>query len=186
MRFWARIVMLGLEQLPAVFDNLDIQNPKRNSRANSGWEGYFPYYAGFPESFAAAMLCSSDLPLTAKIFDPWNGSGTTTYAASRLGFAAVGHDINPVMVVIARARLLASSEADSLEPLASEILKSAIGKLKKAEIDNSDPLLSWYAPKSAVFLRTLEREVRSHLVGELSLPPDGKLDRISGISISGV
>ena len=37
------------------------------------------------------------------ILDPWNGSGTTTYAASQLGYTSRGLDLNPVMNIVARA-----------------------------------------------------------------------------------
>ena len=46
------------------------------------------------------------------MLDPWNGSGTTTYAAAQLGHSSIWLDLNPVMVIVARARLLSPSEAD--------------------------------------------------------------------------
>src|SRR5690349_13474364 len=102
---------------------LVVCSPKRTSTSNSGWSGYFPYYAGYPERFAQQLLESAGLRHGSSVFDPWNGSGTTTYVASRLGLAAQGVDVNPAMVVVARARLLPCSEADSLSPIAREIAK---------------------------------------------------------------
>lgn len=163
-----------------MFETLSIQNPKRNGQAQTSWEGFFPYYAGFPETFADGLLSSSKLPHDAIIFDPWNGSGTTTHVASHLGYASIGLDLNPAMVVIARARLLATSEADSLEPLAHEILKCAVASAEA--IDDGDPLLQWYCRGVAAFIRSLEREIRAHLVGQSALPQTGKLDRISGLA----
>lgn len=163
-----------------MFESLDIQNPKRGGHAQSNWDMFFPYYAGFPETFAGAILRSSHLANTATILDPWNGSGTTTYAAAHLGFASFGLDLNPAMVIVARARLLASSEADSLSPLAQEIVRRA--SAPGAEIAEDDALLSWYSRRVACFIRALEREIRVHLVSELALPPNGRLDRISGIA----
>src|SRR3989338_5969494 len=98
---------------------LQILSPKRNKRLQTGWEGFFPYYAGYPELFARELLMSANLPRHAGVLDPWNGSGTTTFTASALGLSSIGIDLNPVMIVVARARLLPPSEADHLRPLAA-------------------------------------------------------------------
>ena len=68
-------------------------------------------------------LKSIHLGPSAVVFDPWNGSGTTTRAASRRGLPSLGFDLNPVMIVVALARLLPFSEASSLVPLGREIVK---------------------------------------------------------------
>jgi DNA modification methylase len=103
------------------FDELPISSPKRDHRLDSGWDGFFPYYAGYPESFARKILQGSGLKPGAVVLDPWNGSGTTTFAAAHLGFKAVGLDLNPVMVIVSRARTLPFSEIDALEPLENPI-----------------------------------------------------------------
>jgi DNA modification methylase len=95
---------------------LRIVSPKRNKRLQTGWEGFFPYYAGYPELFARELLKSARLPHGAVVLDPWNGSGTTTYIATSLGLDSIGIDLNPVMIIVARARLLPPSEADHLPP----------------------------------------------------------------------
>ena len=108
-----------------LFDALPILSPKRNRRLQNGWEGFFPYYAGYQESFARNILANAGLKDDAVVLDPWNGSGTTTFAAAQLGFSAIGLDLNPVMVIVSRARTLPFSEVDSLVPLAKDILKGA-------------------------------------------------------------
>ena len=87
----------------SVFENLSIPSPKRNPKLQTGWEGFFPYYAGFPESFARSAVTGINLPNDAVIYDPWNGSGTTTYVASTLGVSSIGFDLNPVMVIVAKS-----------------------------------------------------------------------------------
>ena len=164
-----------------LFSQLQIHSPKRNRRLQTGWEGFFPYYAGFPEAFARGLIGSASLPQGAVVLDPWNGSGTTTYTASRLGLHSIGLDLNPVMVIVARARLLPRSEADSIEPLSRDILRSLRGN--RAGCDDDDPLLIWFAPDSASVIRAIEASIRSHLVGSLTITPDGtRLDRISGMA----
>ncbi len=164
-----------------MFDSLVIQSPKRSLQAQQAWDGFFPYYAGFPESFARALLQSADLPKNSVVLDPWNGSGTTTFSASQLGLASKGFDLNPVMIVIARARLLPPSEADSLESLAREIVKGVRADQRNLRPD--DPLRWWFEPAAAALIRALECRIRDQLVGERTLTPDGvKLDRISGFA----
>lgn len=158
---------------------LKIGSPKRNKRLQSGWEGFFPYYAGFPEQFVRDILASAKLGAESVVLDPWNGSGTTTYAASQLGLKSIGIDLNPVMIIVARARLLPPSEADHLRPLAATILS----QLRSAPmvIAADDPLLSWFQPDAAKLVRGIERNIRRSLVGGMTKSPDGiHLDKISG------
>ncbi|MCA1370223.1 site-specific DNA-methyltransferase [Bradyrhizobium sp. BRP14] len=158
---------------------LHILSPKRNKRLQTGWEGFFPYYAGFPELFARELLQSAKLPRGAVILDPWNGSGTTTYAASSLGLTSIGIDLNPVMIVVARARLLPPSEADHLPPLAATILSHA--RSATPTLDPSDALLGWFDTGTAAFIRGIERNIRRSLVGNMTKSPDAiHLDKISG------
>jgi len=164
-----------------LFDSLVINSPKRNSHSQTGWSGFFPYYAGFPEGFARSVLESANLPNNAIVLDPWNGSGTTTYAASQLGYSCIGVDLNPVMVIVARARLLPASEADSLEPQARKLIKGVKTNAKAAPKD--DPLLWWFTPHTAGILRSVEKRIREHLVGEMTITIEGtRLDRISGFA----
>ena len=158
---------------------LRIFSPKRNKRLQTGWEGFFPYYAGYPELFARELLQSAKLPRGAVVLDPWNGSGTTTYTATSLGLNSIGIDLNPVMIIVARARLLPPSEADHLRPLAATILSHAHSAPLTLAPD--DALLGWFDPATAGFVRGIEQNIRRSLVGSMTKSPDGvHLDRISG------
>ncbi|MEJ0020838.1 MAG: DNA methyltransferase [Acetobacteraceae bacterium] len=163
---------------PIRLEQLQIPSPKRNRKFLSGWEGFFPYYAGYPEAFAHEVLRSAQLPPGAVVLDPWNGSGTTTLVASRLGLTAHGLDLNPVMVVVARARLLPPSEASHLKPLAATIVP--VNKLSPPLVEN-DPLLDWFEPEMAAMVRAIERNIGFTLLGENAVAPDTvRLDQISG------
>jgi SAM-dependent methyltransferase len=158
---------------------LKIGSPKRNKRLQTGWEGFFPYYAGFPEQFVSDILRSARLAADAVVLDPWNGSGTTTYAASQLGLKSIGVDLNPVMIIVARARLLPPSEADHLRPLAAAILSHL--RSSAVTISDDDPLLLWFQPDAARLVRGIEQNIRRTLVGGMTKSPDGiHLDKISG------
>lgn len=157
----------------------NILSPKRNKRQQTGWEGFFPYYAGYPELFARELLQSARLPDDAVVLDPWNGSGTTTYSASKLGLRSIGIDLNPVMIIVARARLLMPSEADHLRPLAATILSHARSSLPV--LAENDALLDWFHPETARLIRGIEQNIRRSLVGGMTKSPDGiHLDKISG------
>lgn len=175
---WAQLLHLGGR---LDIDKLRITCPKRNSRLQTGWEGFFPYYAGYPEAFARTLLESARLKAGAVVLDPWNGSGTTTYTAAQLGLTARGCDLNPVMVIVARARLLSPHEADSLDPLAHRIVRCA--KTPTKDPGSDDPLTWWFTANTTKVLRAIERSIRRHLVGQQTLTAAGtNLDRMSGIA----
>jgi SAM-dependent methyltransferase len=68
-------------------------------------DAFYRYYAGYPLEFALWVLDVMALQQGAMVVDPWNGSGTTTAACAERGLAAIGYDINPVMLAVARARI---------------------------------------------------------------------------------
>lgn len=160
---------------------LVIGSPKRDKRLQRGWEGFFPYYAGYPEAFAQALLKSAGLRSNATVLDPWNGSGTTVAAANSLGLRSLGYDLNPVMVVVARARMLPVSEADALRPLAASIVQNL--RLPIGAIASDDPLQQWFSIEAATIIRGIEAGLRATLIGELTVHESGvTLDRLSGIA----
>lgn len=139
-----------------------VVSPKREAKFDGDFYRVYPYYAGYSQTFAETLLGALDLNSGAAILDPWNGSGTTTASAVKLGFAASGLDINPVMVTVGRARLLPESEAKSLLPLAYEIQAGAIRERSYAPL--TDPLHDWFKSETADEIRSLERTIHRFLV----------------------
>ncbi len=143
-----------------------ITSPKRKPGARSDWYGY---YAGYSAAFVRdtlATLVGDDC--SARVLDPWNGSGTTTAVAIAQGYEAVGLDRNPALVTIAKARHLSlASVEESLEPLLAEILGVA-KKLTRKVRDNSEheELSLWFDDTSAARLRATERAMHRVLVNE--------------------
>jgi len=85
------------------------------------------------------------------------------------------------MIIVARARLLPPSEADSIEPLAREIVR--FSQLDRESLDNREPLSLWFSNETAALLRGIERGIRRRLVGGMTITPEGiKLDRLSGLA----
>lgn len=154
-----------------MFDQLAIPSPKQNRSSRVGWDAFFPYYAGYPPSFASALISSARLDSSAVVLDPWNGSGTTTQVASKLGFRSIGCDINPVMVVVSRARCLSPADGDSIEPLAGKVVEQATAASQG--VDDDDPLLGWFDRGSVESIRCIEISIREHLLGAWTLRPDG-------------
>jgi len=110
--------------------------------------------------------------------DPWNGSGTTTSSAALNGYKAIGFDLNPVMAVVAKARLLPQCELASIAPLLADILKKAARS--KAGPDVSDPLRIWFAPDAALTVRRIERAIYGLLVS--AARTGGALESIRDLS----
>lgn len=130
----------------------DTRPPSPKRRRLDG--AVYSYHAGYSALFVDHMLehhCVS----TDVVFDPWNGSGTTTERAYRHGIQAIGSDLNPAMVVVSRGRLLPASEtSDAMEVLA-DACRVALG----TNVSSTDPLLQWFSPAPASVLRGTFRAV---------------------------
>lgn len=154
---------------------LVIKNPKRGKRP-TGREAWFPYYAGFSGEFASALLSSASLGEGRSVLDPWNGSGTTTATAAELGCSSIGLDLNPVMVIVAKARALPKSEKSSLVPLLADIVKKA-RSANFAREDEYDPLCHWFASSSAAAFRSIEVSIQGLLFdAEMYIPMSQRLN----------
>ncbi len=163
------------------FSNLQILDPKRESEIQTGRASWYPYYAGFSEKFANRLIASAKMKDGSVVSDPWNGSGTTTAAAAGLGHDAFGCDLNPVMVLAARARMLSKREKNSLVPLSATVVKA----VEKTDLEEDDPLVTWFVPKAAAAIRGVERAIQRVLVSQGdSLHPwtEARLQQISDLS----
>lgn len=158
-------------------------NPKRHADLAPMDSRLFPYYAGYSAAFVRELLSSANLPSRSVILDPWNGAGTTIQAAHRLGFKSIGIDLNPVMVMVAKASLLSAREAPSLLPLA----QSMIEQVDKRSCDKADrdPLANWLCAENAGWVRQIETEINRTLISHsdyLPLTTAGALSQASPLS----
>lgn len=120
---------------------------------------WYPYYAGYSTEFAVAVLRAAKLPVNATILDPWNGSGTTTLAAAKLGLAGRGFDLNPVAVMVARARLVNAEDAKGVRGFIRNIGKR---QLRQYQPSRPDPLNDWLPSRTVAEFRWLQREVTNN------------------------
>ena len=155
-------------------------NPKRTNRSATGKESWFNYYAGFSAAFVRTALEQLLPDLEGSVMDPWNGSGTTTTAAHELGVCSTGIDINPVMAVVAKAKLLAPGVHERLLPLAEDIVAKA--NTAPGELYPDDPLLEWFSPAGAQGIRSIEQAIRKLLTPLKPSDPLSTPDAIDTVS----
>ena len=171
-------------RLSCSLDSAVVINPKRDAKSSVGRAGWYPYYAGFSAEFALTIIDTIGLGREKTILDPWNGSGTTTLSALRAGQKAIGFDLNPVMVVAAKAQTVSPLSKESLRPLAAEILDIAV-RTQPPKMERADPLLTWLNPESAGSFRRIEAAIQHLLVarkGFSSLSSPGALEEISDLA----
>lgn len=138
------------------------RTPKQTS-ATSGKASWYSYYAGYSPDFVADVIRELSPRAHARLIDPWNGAGTTTQVADELGVESVGYDINPVMVVVAKARLLATSQLHPSEASICQNITTGVA----TEINvrtGDDPLAVWLTDDAAAGVRALESRIRRLLV----------------------
>jgi len=163
---------------------LQISNPKRHADSQENQSNrIFAYYAGYSDIFTERVIRSFKLPASATVLDPWNGSGTTTRIAGELGHHAIGTDLNPAMVVVAKAGALPHSEWASVEPLAKAIVNRSARCA--SEIDSADPLLVWFTPNAARSIRSVEVQINRLLVSAsvpVRLVSGNSVDELSSLA----
>ncbi|MFM7468657.1 MAG: DNA methyltransferase [Vampirovibrionales bacterium] len=114
------------------------------------------YYAAFSEAFVEDILCSLPLKAGGTILDPWNGSGTTTCVAHRLGFHTIGYDLNPAVLMLAQARLATLDEVTQAETLLKKHFDATVKKRCTVPL----PLLhDWFLPQSVKVLEALKASI---------------------------
>jgi hypothetical protein len=135
-----------------------IPNPKRRVTDLEGRFGWYPFYAGFSADFAGWALDHVLEDPGGLLLDPWNGAGTSTLAASLRGMRAIGIDLNPAMVIAARAQLLDSTELRSIRKMSRYIANDAKRK-SPMYTAATEPLSALASTTTALALRRLEHSI---------------------------
>jgi SAM-dependent methyltransferase len=160
--------------------NPSLRNPKRNSSCNKGRTGWYPYYAGFsPEFVEDAINFARTCTSIDRILDPWNGSGTTTQVAHSQGILVDGFDLNPAMVLVAKAKTLHTDVRASLPSLLDDICFKA---QNLRGIAQDDPLTAWLTERSASAVRSIDKAIFALLVDGKQYTPIGRLRSLSEVS----
>jgi DNA modification methylase len=143
---------------------------------------WYPYYAGYSAAFVEDALDGLDLAAEALVLDPWNGAGTTTTASVRKGFRATGCDVNPVLVLVARGRLLGSNTQPSLTAIADEVVEQAVSGDDLVVGQEDEPLRQWFDVETAGYLRSLEITTQRLLVDHHASRPLAQWAAIEEVS----
>jgi len=139
---------------------MTFSTPKRHAATSHGKATWYEYYAGFTPKFVEDALNHLALLSKVRVLDPWNGSGTTTQVADEHGLVGVGYDINPALVMVAKARLLSATVQPSHKSLCENIIKAA----SRVPITFRDPLEDWFYRESALHIRALESAIQKILI----------------------
>jgi hypothetical protein len=111
--------------------NVVLPSPKRVAsatiaRKNLPWEGN---YAAYSIQFATEAVRQLTERGKLSVFDPFVGNGTTLDAASRMGVAASGIELNPYSALLARCRVAVSAERAVVRRILRDVANRAAVRL---------------------------------------------------------
>ncbi|MEY4424144.1 MAG: hypothetical protein RLZZ258_1247 [Actinomycetota bacterium] len=114
-----------------------------------------PYPCKFPSSIVREHLEESGLT----VLDPFCGSGTTLLESAMLGNSVVGIDVNPIAVLISRAKLapISSGNLESLRALV-EGVRAWDGRTDSKLVDFHG-LDHWFSPGAQLAFGYLRQEI---------------------------
>jgi hypothetical protein len=104
-----------------------VRTPKRGAIEVESRSNWFSYYAGFSSGFVEDILGQLDLGAGATLLDPWLGGGTTAEVALARGLRFKGYDLNPSMLLVAKARTLSKDSGVDL----SDLIRHAANAFKR-------------------------------------------------------
>ena len=133
-----------------------LPSPKLNAPSAIQRPRWYRFYAMFSEEFAEQVIERADLAPGSTILDSWLGVGTSASAAVVAGHRVIGVDINPVMVTIARGRLI-DHDSGWLE---IDRVAKTVKRMGRMQIAQHDPLHLWFGLEAATTLRRWERAIR--------------------------
>lgn len=133
---------------------LSLTNPKVRDDIY-GKANWYPYYAGYAQGFVSDVIDFLNIKTNQIILDPWNGSGTTTQVAAQKNIMSYGFDINPVMVTVAKSKILSNITYENLIDLAHEIVNRSSSSRMRINT-SADPLNSWLLHPSSYQFRKLK------------------------------
>jgi len=99
--------------------------------------------------------------------------------AYALGIEAEGYDLNPAMVVVAKAKTLGRNVYPSLISLLDDICAKADDV---CDISANDPLANWFGRQSASAIRSIEKSIFSLLIRRDGYTGLGRLTCLSSVS----
>lgn len=123
---------------------------------------WYDYYAGFSDSFSIKYLKKYSRNMSNPlVLDPWAGSGTTNLAANYLNLSSVGFDINPIMIVVSKAKLFdfKSFDIEELKRIVSEE-----NVINNPYAQDNDYLSHWFNNDSVAIIRSIESLIQNRIL----------------------
>lgn len=143
----------GEQYSPTMQSRLERVNGNGRNRQSTRYSahGLHEYKGKFNPQIARAILNILNIPIGARVIDPFCGSGTSLLECAHLGMQAIGTDINPLAVFIANAKLTAITVSvnEFRREVSAVIRRYDTIKLPKKGKDSAreDYLLSWFTPE---------------------------------------
>jgi SAM-dependent methyltransferase len=183
-----------LEGSATLLHSHSVERVPRLSRQSTRYSahGIHEYRGKFNPQIVRALANILEIDSKSVVFDPFCGSGTSLLECAHLGFDAIGTDVNPLAVLIAKAkldavrirkdvllsqseRLLASlrracSQLDCSVPFRTADLRILRG-FSSVSLPNAEYLEQWFPISVLVQLRFIERniaELDNHAVQRLA------------------
>jgi len=154
----------SLISLQSELEGSDIVENGRNKRRQStrySVHGLHEYKGKFNPQIVRGILNILGVPLTATVFDPFCGSGTTLLECTHVGMTSVGVDRNPLAVFMANAKLQAlATPVSHLERLLSRLLAEyqvgeACFDVSEEEAPRREYLRRWFNEDTMLCLEKL-------------------------------
>jgi hypothetical protein len=103
---WERPASAGLRGTAELSTRLDQINWDFVERLGpSPLEGVHPYPAKFIGDIPRSLIETIGVPPNTVVLDPFCGSGATLVESQRLGYEAIGIDLNPIACLISRVQI---------------------------------------------------------------------------------
>jgi DNA modification methylase len=132
-------------------------NPKRkNGDQVQPWE---LYYAGFSPRFVEEAIRDLSQGRLLAIADPWNGIGTTTSVASKLGHQSTGFDLNPAALLYAGMRAAGPEARPAIRRMVQRLEREDQHSVAGRRPEASDPLSAWLDESSIASVRGVEERL---------------------------
>jgi hypothetical protein len=154
----------------SLLENGDAESSRKDPKYVT--HGIHPYKGKFYPQLAKALLNLAHLSPPARVLDPFCGSGTVLLESQLNGFAATGFDLNPLAVLISRAKTSVATESPVIldrtvkefaDCLAED--RSTAGDLDIFPADIRNEIGAWFPRRVAerlAWLLTLSRRVPNH------------------------
>ena len=128
--------------------------------APSALEGVHPYPAKFIGDIPRSLISTIGLPPNTVVFDPFCGSGATLVESQRLGYEAIGIDLNPIACLISRVKTKPLPKGIQ-KALADVILSSRFSARSEQAGSNIPNVGHWFREDVRRALEAVVESIRS-------------------------